>query len=61
MPYPKRIKPVEYLSEQAGHRSSQRKILRLKSFDARIEKRDLSSLRALRNWVAGLRRQGTIR
>ena len=40
MPYPKRIKPVEYLSEQPGHRSSQRKILRLKSFDARIEKRD---------------------
>ena len=46
MPYPKRIKPVEYLSEQAGHRSSQRKILRLKSFDARIEKRDLSPSRS---------------
>jgi hypothetical protein len=46
MPYPKRIKPVEHLSEQAGHRSSQRKILRLKSFDARIEKRDLSPSRS---------------
>jgi hypothetical protein len=40
MSHPKRIEPVENLSEQAGNQSTQRKILRLKSFDARIEKRD---------------------
>jgi hypothetical protein len=36
----KRIEPVENLSEQAGYRGAQRKIPRLKSFDARIEKRE---------------------
>src|SRR5256884_9590750 len=40
MPHPKRIEPVENLSEQAGSQSTQRKILRLKSSDARIEKRE---------------------
>src|SRR5260370_24607203 len=44
MPHPKRIEPVENLSEQAGsqstQQSTQRKILRLKSSDARIEKRE---------------------
>ena len=40
MQSPKRIEPVENSSEQAGHRSTQPKILRLKSFDARVEKRD---------------------
>jgi len=36
----KRIEPVENLAEQADHRKTQRKILRLKSFDARIERRE---------------------
>jgi len=40
MQNPKRIEPVENSSEQAGHRSTQPKILHLKSFDARVEKRD---------------------
>src|SRR2546429_5166869 len=40
MPHPKRIEPVENLSEQASSQSTQRKILRLKSSDARIEKRE---------------------
>ena len=40
MPCPKRIEPVENLSEQVSHVSTRRKILRLKSFDARIEKRE---------------------
>jgi hypothetical protein len=40
MQSPKKIEPVENSSEQAGHRSTQPKILRLKSFDARVEKRD---------------------
>src|SRR5260370_22039703 len=44
MPHPKRIELVENLSEQAGsqgmQQSTQRKILRLKSSDARIEKRE---------------------
>jgi len=40
MPHPKRIEPVENLSEQSTYISAQRKIVRLKSFDARIEKRD---------------------
>jgi hypothetical protein len=40
MSHPKRIEPVENLSEQAGSQSTQRKILRLKSSDARIEKRE---------------------
>jgi len=34
------IEPVENVSEQVGHRSAQRKIPRLKSFDARVEKRE---------------------
>jgi hypothetical protein len=40
MRYPKRIEPIENLSEQVGDVSTQRKILRLKSFDARIETRE---------------------
>jgi hypothetical protein len=44
MPHPKRIEPVENLGEQDGsqstQQSTQRKILRLKSSDARIEKRE---------------------
>jgi hypothetical protein len=36
----KRIEPVENLAEQADHRNTPRKILRLKSFDARIERRE---------------------
>ena len=40
MQSPKRIEPVENSSEQADYRSRQPKILRLKSFDARVEKRD---------------------
>jgi len=44
MPHPKRIEPIENLNEQAGSQSpqhsTQRKILRLKSSDARIEKRE---------------------
>jgi len=40
MQSPKRIEPVENSSEQADYRSTHPKILRLKSFDARVEKRD---------------------
>jgi len=40
MQSPKGIARVENLAEQADDRSTQRKILRLKSFDARIEKRE---------------------
>ena len=40
MQSPKRIEPVENLAEQADYRSTQRKVLHLKSFDARIERRD---------------------
>jgi len=40
MQSPKRSEPVENLSEQPGLRNTSRKIIRLKSFDARIEKRD---------------------
>src|SRR6266436_8267021 len=40
MQSPKRIEPVENSSEQADYRSRQPKILRLKSFDARMEKRE---------------------
>src|SRR5438046_2692223 len=36
----KRIEPIENLAEQADHRKTQPKILRLKSFDARIERRE---------------------
>ena len=32
------VEPVENVGEQVGHRSAQRKIPRLKSFDARVEK-----------------------
>jgi hypothetical protein len=38
MQSPKRIEPVE--NEQADYHSTQRKIPRLKSFDARIERRE---------------------
>jgi len=40
MPSPKRIEPVASLAEQADYRTTQRKIPRLKSFDARIERRE---------------------
>jgi hypothetical protein len=40
MQCPKRSEPVENLTEQPAHYSTSRKVLRLKSFDARIEKRD---------------------
>jgi hypothetical protein len=40
MAYPKRIEPVENSSEHAGNRGAQSKIPRLKSFDARMEKRE---------------------
>ncbi len=40
MPCPKRIEPVENLNKQDGYAGAQRKIPRLKSFDARIEKRE---------------------
>ncbi len=36
----RRIEPVESLAEQADYRVAQRKIPRLKSFDARIERRE---------------------
>jgi len=40
MALPKRTAAVENSGEQAGYHNTQGKILRLKSFDARIEKRD---------------------
>jgi len=40
MALPKRTEAVENPSEQAGYDNTERKVLRLKSFDARIEKRD---------------------
>jgi len=40
MPCPKRIEPVENLSKQDGYAGAQRKTPRLKSSDARIEKRE---------------------
>ena len=40
MKSPRRIEPIENLAEQADYRSTQRKIPRLKSFDARIEGRE---------------------
>ena len=39
MAWPKRTEPVENLTEQGSYGDTQRKNLRLKSFDARIEKR----------------------
>src|SRR5213595_4118591 len=36
----KRIEPIQNLAEQADDRKTQPKILRLKSFDARIERRE---------------------
>src|SRR2546430_9488773 len=36
----RRIEPVESLADQADYRSTQRKVPRLKSFDARIERRE---------------------
>jgi hypothetical protein len=40
MRYAKRIEPIENLSELVSDVSTQRKILRLKSVDARIERRE---------------------
>jgi len=40
MTYPKRIDPIENLSDENVHRGGQRKIIRLQGFDARMEKRD---------------------
>ncbi|PYU76691.1 MAG: hypothetical protein DMG49_00980 [Acidobacteria bacterium] len=40
MVWPKKIESVDNSNEEAGYRSTRQKIIRLKSFDARIEKRD---------------------
>ena len=40
MALPKRTEAVENSNEPAGYDNTERKVLRLKSFDARIEKRD---------------------
>jgi hypothetical protein len=40
MAYPKRIEPLENFGEDSGYRVAQPKVIRLRGFDARMEKRD---------------------
>jgi len=47
------VGPIENLGEQAGYRSRQRQIPRLKSFDARMEKREPLRFRStLPTWMS---------
>src|SRR5436305_15154628 len=59
MQSPKRIEPVE--NEQADYHSTQRKLPRLKSFDARIERRETLPVQIyLANLVAQRAREHTV-